>query len=67
MKLTLEMNDCKYSVETPYDDTLGNKLKETFARLLVVAGYPPSVIEFDDGGSYLYVGKDEEIVKKEEK
>lgn len=37
-----------------------------FDRLLVQAGFPPSVITLHDGtGSYEYVGPDEVVVKKE--
>lgn len=54
MKLTLEMYDTVCSVETEQDDLDGYELKELFSRLMVVAGYPPCVIE-EEGGSWKWV------------
>lgn len=65
MKITLEIYDKEYSVETNDEDYLGDELKEIFSRILVVAGYPPTVIDIDDGGRFEYVADDEKVVKTE--
>lgn len=70
MKITLELYDNRYTVETinpKQNDFNGEELKELFSRLMVVAGYSPSVIDLEsDSGGYEYVGEDEIIIKKEE-
>lgn len=67
MKMTLEQWGVRYTVETEQEDHGSNELKDMFNRLLVQAGFPPSVITLPEGtGSYEYVGSDEVIVKKEE-
>ena len=63
MLLTLELYDTEYSIETDSNEHTAEELKEMFSRLLVVAGFPPSVVELD-GGKYGYVADDEIIVKK---
>lgn len=65
MKIALELHNTRYTVESDGDDFDGNELKELFSRIMVVAGYSPSVIELDDGGEYEYVAEDEIVVKKE--
>lgn len=52
MKLTLEMYDKTYSIESSSNDFNANELLEDFSRLMVVAGYPPNVILPADGGRY---------------
>lgn len=70
MKITLELYDNRYTVETinpKQNDFNGEELKELFSRLMVAAGYSPSVIDLEsDSGGYEYVGEDEIIIKKEE-
>ena len=66
MKLTFELYNTKYTVETESNDQRSNELKEIFSRVLVAAGYAPSVIDPQDGGHYEYVGDDEIVIKKEE-
>lgn len=63
MKITVEHYNRKYSIEVE-DDLDANTLKDHFNRLLVLAGFSPSVIDFRDGGRYEYVGEDEEVTKK---
>lgn len=65
MKIALELHNTRYTVESDGDDFDGNELKELFSRIMVVAGYSPSVIELGDGGEYEYVAEDEIVVKKE--
>jgi hypothetical protein len=68
MKIMLENWGTRYTVETEQEDYRSDELKDMFNRLLVQAGYPPSVITLhEDDGSYEYVGSDEVIVKKEVK
>ena len=63
MKIILEMNNCRYTYESPYEDADSGTLKEMFSRLLVLAGFSPAVIDLEDEGSYQYVGEDEEVRK----
>lgn len=68
MKLTLELYDERYTVETinpKQNDFNGDEMKELFSRLLVVAGFGASVLELGEGGRYEYVDNDEIVVKKE--
>lgn len=64
MKITLELYNEKYTAESEQNDYKGNELKEIFSRMMVLAGYPPSVIELDDGGRYEYLSEDEVVIKK---
>ena len=66
MKLTLELYDTKYTVETDHDDYCADELKEIFSRMLVAATFPPSVIEDKDGGHYEYLEDNGIVIKKEE-
>lgn len=67
MRIALELYDSNYEVETEQDDLSGNEIIDLFERLLVAAGYPPSVITNDeDNGNYQFVGNDEMVVKKED-
>lgn len=52
MKITLEYYGSTYTVEDDGSDHDANEMKETFSRLLVQAGFPPSVIDCADGGRY---------------
>ena len=52
MRITLEAYNHKYTFESQADDFTAEELKEQFSRLLVLAGYSPSVIELADGGRY---------------
>ena len=65
MKITLEMHNYKHSYESEYEDFNAMELKEAFERLMVCAGYPPSVINLEDG-KYEFVGENEQIVRKED-
>lgn len=65
MKITLEMYNYKHSYESEHEDFTATELKEAFERLLVCAGYPPSVINLEDG-KYEFVGENEQIVRKED-
>lgn len=65
MKLTYEAYGIRYTVETDRDDHDGAELKEIFSKILVQAGFAPSVIDVEEGGEYQYVGEDEIVVKKE--
>lgn len=67
VKITLEMYGNKYSVETDNSDALADGLIELFTRLLVVAGFSPSVIRLpEDEGRYEYVGENEEVVERKD-
>lgn len=66
MKIIYEAYGTRYTVETEHDDHNADELKEIFSRVLIQAGFPPSVAELDDGGSYEYVAEDEVVVKREE-
>lgn len=50
MKLTLEMHNTKYIVEEDRDDFNAQEMQYIFSRLLVNAGYPPSILSDEDGG-----------------
>lgn len=65
MKIIFTSYNTIYSVETESDDYDGNELKEIFSRILVTAGFSPSVIEDPDGGSYQYVSEDEIVVRRD--
>ena len=52
MKITSESYGHTYTFESQADDFTAEDLKEQFSRLLVLAGYSPSVIELADGGRY---------------
>lgn len=67
MKMTLELYGTRYSAEHESDAYRADELKDLFSRLLVVAQFPPSVIQADeDGGKYMYVGENEVVISKEE-
>lgn len=64
-RITFEYFDEVFTIELPQNDYDADELKEYFSRLLVLAGFPPSVIDTgEDGGEYQYVGDDEEVIKK---
>lgn len=64
MKITLEMYGDKVVAEIS-EDSPAWKIKDTFCRMLVVAGFSPSVLmEDEDGGRWEYVAEDEEVVKR---
>lgn len=52
MRITLESYNHTYTFGSQADDFTAEELKEQFSRLLVLAGYSPSVIELADGGRY---------------
>lgn len=54
MKITLEMYDTICSIETEGDDLDECEIKDLFSRLMVVAGYPASVIE-ERGGRWGWI------------
>lgn len=68
MKITLEMYKTRYAVESDQDDFTADELKGLFSRIMVVAGFPPGVIQLEEeeGGKYMYVGDKEVIISQEE-
>lgn len=69
MKIMFEHYHNRYTIETinpKQDDFDAAELKELFSRLLVCAGYGPSVIDVAEGGKYEYVDPDYEVVVKRE-
>lgn len=64
MKITLEIYNAKYIFEDNNDEHDASYMKDIFSRMLVVAGFPPSVIDCIEGGEYRYVDEDEIIIKK---
>jgi hypothetical protein len=64
MKITLENYNAKYIFEDNDNDHSASYIKDIFSRMLVVAGFSPSVIECIEGGSYEYVDADEIVIKK---
>lgn len=48
MRLTLTLYETTYSVEEKRSDFGGEELKKLFSRLMVAAGYPPSVLEEEE-------------------
>lgn len=52
MKITLESYKQVYTFESKSDDFSAQELLDQFTRLMVAAGYPPDVIQCDDGGHY---------------
>lgn len=66
MIISLELYDNEYTLEAQGEDYDSDQLKRMFSRLLVTAGFSPSVIETeDDGGRYEFVRDDEEVVRKD--
>lgn len=53
IKISLEMHGKEYSVKGLCWDSDGDLLIETFTKLLVVAGFSPSVIIPKGGGKYV--------------
>jgi hypothetical protein len=68
MRITLEQYESTYEVEIEQEDMSADDLIELFTRILVVAGYPPSVIipKDDEQGSYHFVCPDETITRREQ-
>lgn len=62
MRITLSLYDGEYTIERNGEDASPDELKELFSRLLVVAGFGPSVIELEDG-KYGFIDDDEMVVK----
>ena len=60
MKLTLELYNTKYSIETNRNDYGAHELIEMFSRMLVQATFPPSVILPADGGHFECEYKEDE-------
>ena len=65
MKITLELYKTRYIIEDEREDWSADELKERFSRLLVLATFPPDVVELEEGGHYEYVDDDEIVVKRE--
>lgn len=65
MKITFENYNIKYTLEDNNNDHNASYIKDVFSRLLVLAGFPPSVIDCIEGGRYEYVDDDEIVIKKE--
>lgn len=65
MKIVFEQYNTRYTVEDDVDSHDSGELKEMFSKILVQAGFAPSVIDCEEGGEYQYVGTDEIVVKKE--
>lgn len=62
MRITLSLYGAEYTIERKGEDMMADELKELFSRLLVVAGFCPSVIELEDG-KYGFIDDDEKVVK----
>lgn len=62
MRITLSLYGAEYTIEQSGEDSSANELKELFSRLLVVAGFCPSVIELEEG-KYVFIDDDEMVVK----
>lgn len=62
MRITLSLYGAEYTIERKCEDMMADELKELFSRLLVVAGFSPSVIELEDG-KYGFIDDDEMVVK----
>lgn len=57
----------RYRTTMLYSGHTSDRLKDLFARLLVCAGFPPSVLDTDDeGGNWVWLSKDEQVVSKRE-
>ena len=61
----LEIYNYKHSYESDCEEFTAQELKEAFERLLVCAGFPPSIIELEEG-KYEFVGENERIVRRED-
>lgn len=70
MRIVLELYDTRYIIESTdpgQNDFDANELKSFFSRLLVGAGFSPSVLDDQyDGGKWEFVEPDEIVVKREE-
>ena len=60
MKISLELYDKTCRVESERNEYRADELKEIFSRMLVLAGFDPSVIQCEDGGGYecKYIGEE---------
>lgn len=65
MKITFENYNIKYTFEDNNNEHNASYIKDVFSRMLVVAGFQPSVIDCIEGGRYEYVDDDEIVIKKE--
>lgn len=63
MKITFENYNAKYIFEDNDDEHNASYIKDIFSKMLVVAGFPPSVIDCIEGGKYEYVDEDEMVIK----
>lgn len=52
MKITLEINNEKFTYESTHEAFDASELKEIFSRMLVQATYPPDTIVLADGGHF---------------
>lgn len=66
MKIVFEQYGTRYTVEDDVDSHDSRELKAIFSKILVQAGFAPSVIESEDDGHYEYVAEDEIVVKREQ-
>lgn len=68
MKIMLEHGGIRVTVEMDELDSGAGEVIEMFTRMMVVVGWSAGVIQLadDDGGRYVYVGEDEEVVKRKE-
>lgn len=56
----------KYRTTMLYSGYTSDKLKDTFDRLLVCAGFSPSVLDSSDEGRWVWLAEDEEVVRRKE-
>lgn len=67
MKIQFDYQNKKISIECDDNCVFGDDIQELFSRMLVVAGFPPSVIKLAyDDGSYVYLAKNEKVVEAED-
>ena len=52
MKITLEMYGRTHIFESEFDDYNSDEVMEEFSKLMVCAGYSPSVIRPAEGGHF---------------
>lgn len=64
MKITFENYNAKYTFEDNDNDHDVSYIKDIFSKMLVVAGFSPSIIDCIEGGRYEYVDDDETVIKK---
>lgn len=65
--IELKLNGETYRTTLAYDGMVADALIDKFCRLLVCAGFPPSVLDSEDeGGSWVWLQNNEKVVERKD-